>query len=354
MVSPLPSTFASAAAAAAGPNTHDNNVRRDSERPRRLNGPQTFRRSSVATTPSTHRDAGVTNTASGGSSAINSSASAAPAAHSGSVGGGGAAGSVDGNSGPAPAAGRYTKDQLLSIYKSASQTPGWPASAVADFFLADWNMRVPSAAVLTAVGAAGEGELAGAAADSTGPWGKDGKEKDKDKEGTGLGTDRERGVRSLAQRVGPEICWDHSGACAPLTLKEMEDEEKELFSTSVNSPLKPPPAKNAQTNPDATSTPSRKPSLAPFSSTAGGTGPGSTSRPSTRRRDTGDVGLGGASPVTTPTASSRFFKNFRDRAAGDDEDAPPLATPGSVKKDPLEAAFAGLKRGSASAAAGGA
>ncbi|KAI5279687.1 hypothetical protein KEM52_004306, partial [Ascosphaera acerosa] len=110
----------------------------------------------------------------------------------------------------------YTKEHLLELYQAASQTPGWPAAAVADFFLADWNPRVPSAAV------AGEaGATAGAGTDDAGPWSKD-----KDKDDT-TGLDGRKGVRGVIPKIGPEVCWDHAGGLQPLTMKEMTASERE-------------------------------------------------------------------------------------------------------------------------------
>ncbi|KAI5296248.1 hypothetical protein KEM56_005474, partial [Ascosphaera pollenicola] len=218
---------------------------------------------------------------------------------------------------------------LYATYKSASTSAGWPAAAVADFFLADWNPRVPSvaaAAVAAAGGASGDaGAATGGAIDDLGPWGKE-----KDELGLGVG----KSVKTAAQKVGPEICWDHTGGMEPLSLIEMGDTERELFSTTINSPLKPPPAKSSTTGTPATNapidlfssstahtplslaTPSRKSSLAPFSSSGQDTGltPSSalSNRPGARRRDTYDTGpLGAASPTTLAPgggSASRFFR----------------------------------------------
>ncbi|KAF4533825.1 GYF domain-containing protein [Lasiodiplodia theobromae] len=39
---------------------------------------------------------------------------------------------------------------------------------------------------------------------------------------------------------GPDVCWDRDGSMQPLGLTEMTEEEKEAFTSSVNSPLKLP------------------------------------------------------------------------------------------------------------------
>ena len=83
---------------------------------------------------------------------------------------------------------RYSKDQLLDLYKSQRET-GALGKNMADYFVADWDPHVETPAV-------------------NGAWGR----RDDQKDST----------------TGPEVCWDHGGNVEPLGLMDMSDEEKEV------------------------------------------------------------------------------------------------------------------------------
>lgn len=83
---------------------------------------------------------------------------------------------------------RYSKDQLLNMYKGQRESGTWGRN-IADLFMGDWNPH----------------EVGG---ETIGMWSK----KDEHKEGVS----------------GPELCWDHSGKVEPLGLIDMNDEEKEV------------------------------------------------------------------------------------------------------------------------------
>ncbi|KAK2791040.1 hypothetical protein FQN53_007229 [Emmonsiellopsis sp. PD_33] len=261
MPSPLPSSFASAAAG----NTHDSSgLRKEGigggewSRTRMNGATQTFRRPSLATNISHSRDNPQTT-----SSTSTPTVAAYIPPHlnsnyqSGSPRNGGSNDS------------RYSKDQLLSLYKNQQEPGNW-GKQVADYFMGDWNPH--------------EGTTSSAV---NGGWNK--REDFKD------------------NHTGPEVCWDHSGHVRPLALTEMNDEEKDLFSGSVNSPLKPPPQGGSKDNAGTGGTAARKSSI---SHSQGHTGPFNTSSPGAvrtapRRRGTNDST---ANPMS-PTGNSRFFRD---------------------------------------------
>ena len=87
-----------------------------------------------------------------------------------------------------PAEGRYSKDQLLELFRTQSRS-GQANASVTDLFVDGWNPE-------------------SAQGNSNGGWGK----KDEYKDGSG----------------GPELCWDYEGVVQPLGLTEMGDEEREV------------------------------------------------------------------------------------------------------------------------------
>lgn len=89
----------------------------------------------------------------------------------------------------AAAESRYSKDQLLDLFRAQSKS-GQANPNVADFFVDGWNPDIASNA-------------------SNGGWTK----KEEFKDGSG----------------GPEICWDYEGVSHPLGLIEMGDNEKEVW-----------------------------------------------------------------------------------------------------------------------------
>ncbi|PWY74443.1 hypothetical protein BO70DRAFT_389044 [Aspergillus heteromorphus CBS 117.55] len=253
MPTPLPSSFASAAAG----NTHDSSGRRGDgtaggewSRSRMNGATQTFRRPSVATNPSHNRDASQPTSATTptvGTYTPPHMSSTYPAALRN-----GAATDT-----------RYNKDQLLSLYRNQRES-GVLGKNVAEYFVADWNPHETSPV--------------------NGAWGK--REDSKD------------------NPSGPEVCWDHGGHVEPLGLVDMTDDEKELFTLSVNSPLKPPPT-NASKETPGTATGVRKLSISQGHMNNYNTASPSAGRPNPRRRETGDST---GNPMSPTTAGSRFFR----------------------------------------------
>ncbi|KAJ5540952.1 hypothetical protein N7494_006028 [Penicillium frequentans] len=253
MPTPLPSSFASAAAG----NTQDPNRRGDGNpggewSRSRINGAtQTFRRPSVATNPTHTRESSHAASA----STPTSGAYIPPHMSSNSL-----------SSGVRNGDARYSKDQLIDLYKVQRES-GSLGKNVEDYFVADWDPHMVPTPV-------------------NGAWGK------RDDHKTS---------------AGPEVCWDHGGQAEPLSLSDMTDSEKEFFAASVNSPLKPPPTNTQKEN--AGPTPGgRKGSI---SYTQGhinnyNTSSPTTNRPGVRRRETGDsVG----NPMSPTTSNSRFFRD---------------------------------------------
>ncbi|KAL7783006.1 hypothetical protein V8C43DRAFT_294926 [Trichoderma afarasin] len=156
---------------------------------------------------------------------------------------------------------RYTKDDLLEMYQS--QRPGGNPSHL---FISGWD---PS-------NASGSGVRG---------WGKS----------------NENHVPQ-----DPGTCWDFNGDTAPIGLSGFSQDEKEAFSTDINSPLKPPTqAKEGH----QAAVNGRKPSLshAP-GSTFGVSSPSSAVRPATRRRETVDSNPFSPTNIASPTAS-RFSRD---------------------------------------------
>jgi PERQ amino acid-rich with GYF domain-containing protein len=134
---------------------------------------QTFRRPSLATNFSHSRD----NHQSSVSTPTSSAAYIPPHLNSSYQSRNGSAGDS-----------RYSKEQLLNIYKSQRES-GTLGKNVEDFFVADWNPHEETPAV-------------------NGAWGK--REDPKD------------------TPLGPGVCWDREGQFEPLGLTDMNDDEKEV------------------------------------------------------------------------------------------------------------------------------
>ncbi|KAL4961152.1 uncharacterized protein BDV14DRAFT_204003 [Aspergillus stella-maris] len=252
MPTPLPSSFASAAAG----NTQDASSRRadgtaggEWSRTRMNGATQTFRRPSVATNTSHTREPPSATTPTGGTYPSHMSSTLSSGPRNGA--------SVDT---------RYSKEQLLELYKAQRDT-GILTKNVADYFVADWNPHIETPAV-------------------NGAWGKRDDHKDNSN--------------------GPEVCWDHGGQIEPLGLMDMTDDEKEIFSVSVNSPLKPPPTNAAKEN-TTTGGPGRRTSISYTQGNPNAYNTSSpTARPGPRRRETGDS-IG--NPMSPTTGGSRFFRD---------------------------------------------
>ncbi|KAL4978522.1 hypothetical protein BDW66DRAFT_129760 [Aspergillus desertorum] len=245
MPTPLPSSFASAAAG----NTQDASRRGDGttggewSRTRMNGATQTFRRPSVATNPSHTRDATSAATPTGGTYPTHMSSRNGAAADT-----------------------RYSKEQLLDLYK-AQRDSGVLNKNVADYFVADWNPHIETPT-------------------ANGAWGKRDDHKD--------------------NPIGPEVCWDHGGQVEPLGLVDMTEGEKETFSTSVNSPLKPPPTNAAKENATTGGSGRRTSVSYPQGNVPYNTSSPGSARPGPRRRETGDS-IG--NPMSPTTGGSRFFRD---------------------------------------------
>ncbi|PYI07594.1 GYF domain protein [Aspergillus sclerotiicarbonarius CBS 121057] len=255
MPTPLPSSFASAAAG----NAHDSSTRRGDgpaggewSRTRMNGATQTFRRPSVATNPSHNRDASQPTSATTPTVGTYTPPHMSSNYPSSALRNGAANDT------------RYSKDQLLSLYRTQRES-GILGKNVADYFVADWNPHETSPV--------------------NGAWGK--REDSKD------------------NPSGPEVCWDHGGQSEPLGLVDLTDDEKELFTLSVNSPLKPPPT-NASKENVATGTGGRKLSISQGHMNNYNTASPSAGRPGPRRRETGDST---GNPMSPTTSGSRFFRD---------------------------------------------
>ncbi|EXJ95633.1 hypothetical protein A1O1_00755 [Capronia coronata CBS 617.96] len=244
MPTPFSSTFASAAASTNGENTanrRDNAGASDWSRSRVNGATQTFRRTSSATTsaqaPSQTRESGNNH---GGAyipphlNTNNTSTSSRNAA---------------------PGGARYSKDQLLSIYQSLKESSTLDRD-LEDIFQGTWDP----------LEAKNGNANQGARGDGKDP------------------------------APGPEICWNYESNTEPFGLRGMTEEEKQLFSTSVNSPIKPQQM-NVKDSGAVGVIGGRKTSLSGYNNTAGG------SRPSTRRRETSDsfMSNGPMSPAENKT-----------------------------------------------------
>jgi PERQ amino acid-rich with GYF domain-containing protein len=138
---------------------------------------QTFRRPSVATNFSHNRDSSQTPS----SSTPTSAAYIPPHLNSTYQ-------SRNGSTGDS----RYSKEQLLSMYKSQRDT-GILGKNMGEHFVADWNPLEESPTL-------------------NGAWGKREDQKD--------------------TPAGPEVCWDYSGQNEPLALADMTGDEKEVELSS--------------------------------------------------------------------------------------------------------------------------
>ncbi|CAM1511008.1 Fc.00g085210.m01.CDS01 [Cosmosporella sp. VM-42] len=101
----------------------------------------------------------------------------------------------------------------------------------------------------------------------------------------------------------PGACWDDAGDTAPMGLQDLSLQEKEAFSTEINSPLKPL-SQNKEGHQAGTN--GRKASLSQGTANAYGmNSPSSATRPGTRRRETVDSNPFSSSALASPT-TTRF------------------------------------------------
>ena len=150
---------------------------------------------------------------------------------------------------------RYSKDQLLDVFQNQKDSGGLDRN-LQDLFLGSWDSSSTDNGVSTSV--------------------------------------------SKDQYPGPEVCWDYGAGSTPLGLMDMSEEERTLFTSSVNAPVKTVP--NSKDGGGAGPTSARKASLSGYSTTSG-----TASRPGTRRRDTSDSFV--ANGPLSPTESKTFFRN---------------------------------------------
>ncbi|KAH6889197.1 hypothetical protein B0T10DRAFT_48402 [Thelonectria olida] len=98
----------------------------------------------------------------------------------------------------------------------------------------------------------------------------------------------------------PGACWDQTGDSTPMGLQQFTMEEKEAFTTEINSPLKPP-TQNKEGHPGGAN--GRKASLSQgVNNSFGVSSPSSATRPGTRRRETVDSNPFSSSSMASPTA----------------------------------------------------
>ncbi|KAH8846476.1 hypothetical protein MCOR29_006923 [Pyricularia oryzae] len=156
----------------------------------------------------------------------------------------------------------------------------------------------------------------------------------------------------------PSVCWDTNGAVKPVGLQEMSQEEKELFASDVNSPVKPP-----QQNKDGThqggGLNGRKPSVSHGSNFV--TTPSTASRPGTRRQQTENSPYP-ADGLVSPTGNGRFartdsswFGRRNQEEKDDTYDEPSDDTTGNNREpqSARAAGFGGLSRTTSGAASAG-
>ncbi|TQN67330.1 GYF domain-containing protein mpd2 [Colletotrichum shisoi] len=160
-----------------------------------------------------------------------------------------------------PAPSQYQKDSILGVFKN-----GAAETDAANVFESGWT----------------PGQANGAAARG---WGKS---------------------NNNHNSQDPAACWNSRGDGHPVSVNGLSEEEKEAFSSDVNSPLKPPLQKqegNQGPGPNG-----RKASLSHGSAAAYGlASPSSASRPGTRRRETTDSNPSGSGPLASPSAT-RFSR----------------------------------------------
>ncbi|KXJ95128.1 hypothetical protein Micbo1qcDRAFT_187381 [Microdochium bolleyi] len=102
----------------------------------------------------------------------------------------------------------------------------------------------------------------------------------------------------------PDVCWDNNGSVRPVGMTEMTSEEKELFSSDVNSVLKPP-VQNKDNNHSGGGPNGRKTSVSQGGPNSFGVSSPSSSRPGTRRRETTDTNPYGGGGLVSPTSATR-------------------------------------------------
>ncbi|GAO17358.1 hypothetical protein UVI_02038780 [Ustilaginoidea virens] len=123
----------------------------------------------------------------------------------------------------------------------------------------------------------------------------------------------------------PGACWDPNGDNTPLGLHSLSTEEKEAFSTEINSPLKPP-SQNKEGHQGNVN--GRKASVSQGSGSAFGVlSPSSATRPGTRRRETLDSNPFSGSLASPTATAGRFTREdsspWAQRRSNDLKDSEP-------------------------------
>ncbi|KAI4261513.1 MAG: hypothetical protein L6R42_003290, partial [Xanthoria sp. 1 TBL-2021] len=256
MPSSFTSSFASAAAGNANNDHSSSRARGDSSgdwsRARANGTTTTFRRPSLATNLSHQRETSQSNT-----SAANQNAGVYVPPHMNSS-------YQTSYTRGAPSETRYSKDQLLDLFRAQRENPA--STQVSDLYVDGW---LPSSANGI----------------TNGGWSRT----DELKEGS----------------AGPEMCWDHEGKVQPLALSDMTEQEKEAFSSSVNSLIKAPAqgvAKDATPNSSASG---RRTSITHAQNLNAYSTSSPTTRPGNRRRESTEFLQ---NQVTSPTLGSKFGK----------------------------------------------
>ncbi|KAK5175418.1 kinesin-like protein [Saxophila tyrrhenica] len=212
---------------------------------------------------------------------------------------------------------RYSKDQLLDLFRAQQSAEGGLREGLQDLYVGGWQPDSTN----------GLGSAS---------WGRSDNTRD--------------------NQPGPDVCWDKDGSIEPLGLSEMDREERELFSTSVNTPLKPPTSnkENQQSN----GLPNRKISISNQGNTPGGYGLSSptATRGQGRRRETSESFFPQnalASPTATydrndqrapspPPSLQRRRTDTKDGGRGDAEDKTASTPFGSIRRNPTGPLSAGL------------
>ncbi|GAB7359124.1 hypothetical protein MBLNU230_g5192t1 [Neophaeotheca triangularis] len=166
---------------------------------------------------------------------------------------------------------RYDKTQMLDLFKMQQTSNGGLDNLPSDLFMGGFHPR-------QANGTSGGG------------WSRSEHQRD--------------------NNVGPGVCWDNGTTVEPLGLFDMDQEERELFSTSVNTPVKPPTA-----NKDNTQGTARKISVSQGVNSPGGFGmpsPTASRAPGRRREASESYPFPSANTVASPTAG---FNREEQRAA---------------------------------------
>ncbi|KAI9706969.1 MAG: hypothetical protein M1820_004556 [Bogoriella megaspora] len=213
---------------------------------RRTNGTtQTFRRSSLAASNNANSRDGPTN--------IGSNVYIPP--------------HIANRNGAPPVEIRYSKDQLLDLLRQ-QQEAVQHAQDISALFVGGWEGRDPN----------------------------------------GINNTESDGAPNGSAQ-GVDICWQRTGGIKPLGLSEMTDEEKEFFSTSVNSPLKPPVQNTPKDGTTRDGLSLRKSSVSRDNNSGsyGLTSP-TAARSGNRRRDTSDSFPFPPTSVASPSGGSKFFR----------------------------------------------